>query len=476
MQIVPSSFIALAAIAVLLMQGPRRGFWAFLALTPLGAAAAFNLPAVGGASIIVMQLAVLALLALIVSSDGGIDRFAGSLRPGQPGFWMGLLLIYGTLSALVGPRLFEGMTDVFSIARSETVRGIIEVPLRATKGNLTQLFTLTLGGLTFLACATLFRSVPDRATVLSALAVATGVNIALGWIDVASHAVGMPWLLDPIHTANYAILDTHRMIGLKRMIGGFAEASSFGAYSLGLFAFWLQLWLGGRVSVRARWLLVLSLIAVLRSTSSGAYVGLTIYLLLTAGWLVAGHLRASMPRRLLGLALAAVAGLWLAAVLIFAAYHFSDPFNAFLDRALFDKLETSSGVERMSWNAQALRNFADTWGIGAGLGSVRASNWLLATLGSLGLPGTAIYVALLVSIFRTGRGVRDPQTLALIRALKAACLALFLTDLLTASTPNLGLFFFALAGTATGLARGAVLGNDVPQDTPVARLPQGARA
>ncbi|MEX0284247.1 MAG: hypothetical protein AB3N23_06520 [Paracoccaceae bacterium] len=462
MQIVPSTIVALIAIAILFRQGPRQGFWAFLALTPMGAAAAFNLPAVGGASILLMQLGVMVVFAMVCLVHGGLDRLAGSMRPGQTGFWVALVLVYCVFSALFAARVFQGQTEVFSLARSVNKTGIVSVPLRATTGNITQLFALVLAIFSFFAFATLFRVNPDRHAAMKAMAAVTIVHVGLGWLDVLSHAVGAPQFLDFLQTANYAILDTHRMIGIKRMVGGFSESSAFGAFSVGLFAFWLVLWLSGPTQPWQRLLLVLSLIAVLRSTSSGGYVSLVIFLLLTGGWLLARNLRDTMDRRVLLVCLMLVIGMWICALAIFGAYHFSSGFSAFIDRSLLTKLESSSGIERMSWNAQAFKNFVDTGLMGAGLGSVRASNWLIATLGSLGLPGTFLCLGVIVSVWRTGRTVQDPMMRALITSLKAACLGLFLNDLLSAPSPVPSVFMLTLVGTIVGLARGYELQNAVP--------------
>ena len=532
MQIVPSTFLALIAIAALLRMGPRNGLGVFLALTPLGAAAAFNLPAVGGASIMLVQLAVVAVVALVCLTPGGIDRLAGTLRPGQPGFWMALLLLYCIFSALFAARVFQGATEVFSVARSANKLGIVSVPLRPSAGNITQLFVMVLSVLSFLAFATLFRVTPDRATVMKAMAAATIVHVGLGWIDVASHAVGADWLLDPLRTANYAILDDHRMIGLKRMVGGFAEASSFGSYSVGIFAFWLLIWLSGPTTPLQRWMLFLSLVAVLRSTSSGAYVSVTIFLLLTGGWLLATSVRTTMSRRVALVCVLGIIALWVAAMVVFGAYHFSDTFEAFLDRSILTKLESSSGIERMSWNTQAFQNFLDTallgaglgsvrasnWALaslgslgipgtllfliamvtilragrnitdpamrstliglkGAGLGSVRASNWALASLGSLGIPGTLLFLIAMVTILRAGRNITDPAMRSTLIGLKAACIGLFLNDLLTAASPVPSVLFATMAGIVTGLARGVELEN--PMRKPLqasATAPLPARA
>ena len=476
-QIVPSTFLALIAIAALLRMGPRNGLGVFLALTPLGAAAAFNLPAVGGASIMLVQLAVVAVVALVCLTPGGIDRLAGTLRPGQPGFWMALLLLYCIFSALFAARVFQGATEVFSVARSANKLGIVSVPLRPSAGNITQLFVMVLSVLSFLAFATLFRVTPDRATVMKAMAAATIVHVGLGWIDVASHAVGADWLLDPLRTANYAILDDHRMIGLKRMVGGFAEASSFGSYSVGIFAFWLLIWLSGPTTPLQRWMLFLSLVAVLRSTSSGAYVSVTIFLLLTGGWLLATSVRTTMSRRVALVCVLGIVALWVAAMVVFGAYHFSDTFEAFLDRSILTKLESSSGIERMSWNTQAFQNFLDTALLGAGLGSVRASNWVLASLGSLGIPGTLLFLIAMVTILRAGRNIADPAMRSTLIGLKAACIGLFLNDLLTAASPVPSVLFATMAGIVTGLARGVELDNPMREPLQAsATAPLPARA
>ena len=457
MQIVPSTFIALAALALIAMKGPQRGLWVFLALTPLGAAAAFNLPAVGGASIGLVQLAVVMVFTMICLTQGGPNRLVGTVRPGQPGFWVLLLLVYCVLSAIYAPAIFRGATDVFAIARSANAEGIISKPLRPTTGNITQLFLLTLSILGFFAFATVFRLRPDPSVVVRGMIVATCVHFALGWLDVLSHKIGMPVLLDPIRTANYAILDDHRLMGLKRMIGGFPEASAFGAYSMGLFAFWLQYWLARPDAPWARLMLLASLMVVLRSTSSGAYVTLAVFLTLFGGWAAIRHLRRQVSRQAVMIALAAFLMVWIAVLLILASYVLLPSFTAFLDRLIFDKLGTSSGIERMSWNAQAYRNFLDTALMGAGLGSVRASNWLMAALGSVGLIGTGLFLTVMYSVFRLPTTQADGPTRDLVSALKTACFALFLGELLTGATPVLGVFFFALLGLITGLVRGQSL-------------------
>lgn len=405
MQIVLSSVLALVVIIALTFRGPYKGLWLFMAVTPLGAAAAINLPAVGGASILVTDLIALTMFALVVIHRQGLALMAGTMRYGQPGFWMMMLFIYATFATLMFPSIFAGQTEVFSLSRSANETGIISIPLRPSSGNLTQLFRLGLGVAIFFAVATVFRVRPDGKTVVFALAVATGVNAALGWLDVATYAVGAEALLEPIRSANYAILYDVRMAGLKRMIGGFPEASAFGYFSLGLFAFWFQYWLDTPRSKLVVLMVVIAAIAVLRSTSSASYVAMLAYLV-TAGliWIGATFGRET-ERRSVVIAISAILVAWLGAIAIFASYEYVGSVQAFLDRALFNKLDGASGVERLSWNAQAFTNFVDTNFMGAGLGSVRASSWLMATLASLGAIGTGLFFALIVSVLADRKSV-----------------------------------------------------------------------
>ncbi len=445
-------------VLILLVKGPYRGAPWFLAATPFGAAAAFNLPAAGGASILVTDIAAMTMFALVLTSREGLSRLAGTARFGQPGLAMFLLALFAIIATMLFPTVFKGQTEVFSIARINNESGIVSLPLRPSTGNLTQLFRMMLGVITFFAVATVFRLRPEAGMVLKALAVATVVHVTLGWLDVITYFLGIhELLLDPIRSANYAILVDHRMVGLKRMIGGFPEASSFGFFTIGLFAFWLQYWLLTPRSRLATVCLILTGIALVRSTSSAAYVSTILFLATFAMISVAMHLRSSITRRGAKIAGGSVVALWMVALALFAAYELLQPVSDFLDRALFNKLDGASGKERGNWNSQAFRNFLDTYMMGAGLGSVRASNWLLATMASLGVVGTGLFLWFMYNIARLPRPENDAQRASVIRSLKAACLAFFLSSMLTSATPDLGVIFFALAGFAAGLSRGAVV-------------------
>ncbi|MGR3802522.1 hypothetical protein [Marinibacterium profundimaris] len=471
MEIVPSTFLALAAIATLFAIGPYRGLWAFIGLAPFGAAAALNLPAVGGATIGQLELTLCFVLLIAAASPGGPDRLVGTLRPGQPGFWLLLVILYGVLSAAFLPRVFAGATDIFGLSRDVNADRIISIPLGPSNGNITQTFYMVLSAACFLAVATLFRVRPDEKAVLTAMVVCTSVNFGLGMIDVISSFVGLPELLDPIRTANYAMATQHTMAGIKRMVGGFPEASAFGAFTVVLFGFWLHYWVIAPRSRLVTAMFAMTAFCVLRSTSSGAYVALIGLLGVYSIWLVWVASRGRFSRRVASVLVWMILGTWLLGVGVVTAYNLVPGVTEFLDDTLLNKLESDSGVERMSWNIQAWKNFVETWTMGAGLGSVRASNWLMACLGSLGILGTAAYLAFLGSMFRapaqTGVETRDH----VIQALKVACLAQVIAAMPTAPTPNLGTSFFIFAGLIVGLSRSAAAARDLPMPMPVARRP-----
>lgn len=444
-------------MAILMAQGVHRGLWALFMMMPLGAAAAFNLPALGGATIGITDLAAVVVFLMVVLTRGAGASTFGTIRAYQPGFFFAGVMIVAAFSAIFFPVFFTGETEVFGISRNENSPGIVRIPLGFSTGNITQLFRLTLGFILFLALATAFRRRPDARAVLRAMIAATVLNFVLGWVDVLTYTTGTALLLDPIRTANYSMHITDTMAGFKRMVGGFPEASSFGVFSLALFGFWLQYVVRAGAGRAGPWMLALATISVLRSTSSAAYLALVVFVVGFTLFYLLRVLRPRADRRTMSFVLIMALILWLGGLAIAAGYGLVEQVTEFLDRVLFKKLSSDSGVERMSWNAQAMQNFRDTWGLGAGLGSVRASNWLVACLGSIGVLGTLLYLGFLGALARMPEtrpnGTDHPPHGAVILALKSAIFALLVSAVLTLATPDLGLPFFALAGLATGLSR-----------------------
>jgi hypothetical protein len=456
-EIVPSTGIAAVLVAVMVAMGPYRGLLVFFALMPMGAMAAFNLPAAGGASITASDLAIIVLFLAVAFRSGAVGDMIGTMRPGQPGFLLLLFLGYATLATLFFPRVFEGQTDVFGIGRISNAVGIVIRPLRPDGGNLSQLFRMFSSILAFITLAALFRRKPDLSAIRAGVIAATLVHVVLGVLDVVSYAAGALWLMEPFRTANYTLAINHEMAGIKRMIGGFPEASAFGYFTLGLFGFWLRSWLA---DPKDRWSVLylgLSFAVLLRSTSTSAYVASVFLVLLVVLTGVLGNRTGAVARRagwVVGLSMAMIPVAVFAAV---GAYELVPEIKAFMHRVLLDKMSSDSGVERMSWNLQAFRNFLDTWMLGAGLGSVRASNWVVACLATSGLVGAGLMFAWVWSVLTLRCPGATTEQRIMIVALQTGCLGLLVRALVVKASPNLDVLFFAMAGAAVGLTRAAAV-------------------
>ena len=124
------------------------------------------------------------------------------------------------------------------------------------------------------------------------------------------------------------------------------------------------------------------------------------------------------------------------------------------EATILNKMTTQSGVERSLWNSQALAVFFATYGLGAGVGSVRASSFLIALLANVGVIGTALYAMFLLSALRE-RGLprNDPYRRAVQDAARAACIALLVSASVAGGSVDLGLVFSLLAGIGSSRLR-----------------------
>ena len=454
MQLVPSTAIVLFLIALMLRQGPYRGLVLLMAMAPFGMMAAFNLPAVGGTSIVALDLAVVAMFFSLALRRRGFDDMLDAFGRHGAGIWLALFVGYATVATLFFPAIFAGQTEVFSIGREANSDGIVSAPLAPGTGNLSQLMRMYLSVAGFAVAHAAMRRRPDAGLALRAMQAATLVHLALGLADILTNAAGLTHLMEPIRTANYALTLGQKMGGLNRMIGGFPEASAYGFFSMGMLGFWLSYWFSYRGTSRAPAVfLAIAVFEVLRCTSSSAYVA-AVGLLIT--FAVVNSVRAGaggyLSARSATIIFTVLALLPLMAAGAYMAYALLPGVTEFVDRSLLTKLSSDSGTERMSWNAQALRNFADTLGLGAGLGSVRASNWVVACLACTGLIGTFAFLAFAARLVTAHAGpLADTRTRNVIRALQWGCGGFLMRAFVVQGTPNLQIYFFAMAGMGLAL-------------------------
>lgn len=416
--------------------------YAFFASTLLGAAAALILESLGGTTI---QPAHLLLGFLTMKLLGSRDIRAGALRAvavGSPGFWLLVTVGYATITAYLLPRFFSGQTLAFAVrAQGENYAA----PLAPTTSNLTQSVYFIGNCICFLVLSGFGSSEAGRKCLGRAAFMCVILNLGFAALDLVTYATNTGELLSFIRNSTYSMMSDTEMAGFKRIVGSFVEASSFGYWTLGYFAFATSLWLSG-IAVRLTLVLsVLSFFALLFSTSTTAYVGLSGYLFVEYVMIAVHFLFWRVqPQMLIFLICAPII---LAVVVI--AICLNDASYAYvanlLDTMVLNKMSTGSGVERSNWNNQAIQNFLDTFGFGAGNGSVRASSFPVAVVASLGVLGTATYALFLLTIWFRRKEPAPRAISAMQTAARSACLAWLIAATTSAGFIDLGLPFFAFA-------------------------------
>ena len=357
-------------------------------------------------------------------------------------------------SSLLLPRLFEGMTDVFSLSRSDSDDGeAFPVPLKPSGGNITQ-SVYALGSFVIaIGMSVLARRPGGYATVLKGLLLVTGLDIFFAIFDLLTAATHTEFLLDAIHTGAYAFLTSDESGGLKRISGSFSEASAFATFSLGLLAVNVSLFLSRvRPRLTGCYGVVLAVLLFL-STSSTAYVSLAILAAAFAGGAVYAALRWGNARPMKTLAAAGCIGIFIGGLAFLFAPSLTLAIWNLLDVSLFQKSQSDSAMERGALNTQAIQIFLDTYGLGAGVGSTRTSNYVLLLASNLGVIGMVLFVVLILAL--TLLRVRcdlDDEARAVVRAARVGMLAALVPATLIGTIFDLGPMFYIFVGIVASSA------------------------
>jgi hypothetical protein len=422
---------------------------AFIVSTLLSSAAALLLPSLGYANIQPAHLLLGFLAVAVVASRAALRRASNALEFSGAGFWLLLTALYTALSAYFLPRIFAGATYVFAIARTEIGPGIISQPLAPVSGNITQ----SIYFVGDLACFLVFYVYASRPRGLSAtvnaVLLCTAINLAFAAIDLGSYWAGLGDVLGFIRNGSYRMLDEGTVLGFKRIVGSFPEASTFAYFTVGFFAFCTRLWIAGHRRAITGPLAFLSLAALAASTSSTGYAATSGFIVLLFLGAVGQMLTRPVRKETLGL----VVALPLVIGIILIGVRLSPPawqtVSDLTNQTVFNKLNTSSGIERQKWNDQALINFADTEGLGGGAGSVRASSFPIAVLGNIGAFGAVTYgLFLFCVLFGRRDRWREPFPASCQSAGRWACVAQLIGASVAGSFIDLGLPFFIFAGLA----------------------------
>lgn len=433
----------------------RAAPWAMLAFVMLASlmsgSAAFVLTGLGG-STVPPASAALPFLLLRCLLPGGFanGQWAGALRENV---WLLAFVLYGSLGAYLLPRIFAGQVDVTPLRPIPTGDPFVTFPLAFSPQNVTVSVYLLLT-LTAALCSFLVASRPGNATRIARVAaVVAATHAGLGFASVAFAGTPLAALLDFFRNGFYAQLD-QTVSGFVRMNGIAPEPSGYAIFGFAYCVFTCELWARGVEKAWTRPAALLMLAALFVSTSSTAYVGLIGYGAVWLGRMLLAPARFSGGAllALVGTALVGAIGLVLTLLLV---PELAETVGRIVDRVLFDKGDSLSGMQRMAWALQGFEAFRASAGLGIGMGSFRSSSLVTAILGSAGVIGIAAFALHLVRVFGPLRastyapGAGRPEDVGIAAAWTA--LIMLIPAAVTAASPDPGLNWGLMGGIALAL-------------------------
>lgn len=364
--------------------------------------------------------------------------------------WVALaLLIYVMVGAYIIPRLLAGQIPVIGDVGGYSMA----VPLQPVSGNFNQCMYFAFGVAIFFVIRIVLYDERYFRIIFIGIMTAAAIHVSLGILDFGGKLIGLSDLLKPIRTAGYTMHTSSSVGKFWRIAGGGSEASAFATESVTYLAFTLTYWraTGSRVALMIA--LPLALLLAL-STSTTAYVALIILSVPMLATIFADLNRDQLRRRdalILGvLAFGSIS----IAVLNFAAPSLLGGFFELLIEMVLNKSKSDSAIERSFWNTNSINAFFLSNGLGVGIGSTRASSWLIAVLSQFGVIGSALLAVMVwvlaVGVHRPGPDLKiaAPQhsILQMAASVRAAAIAGLLARILAGGNADPGLLFMASVG------------------------------
>lgn len=454
MQPSPAGLLVFVMLLVLVYSMRGSIVSGLIASLAFATTAAVTLTAIGGSSPLIYVL----FAALFISTmplRRGFWRDFGAVSAQVRVAWLVYgLMAYAVIGSWLFPRLFAGHVGVFVASREKD--GVFEVPLMPVSGNITQTGYFVLGGLIFIAvCILLSRRRHLEDIRLGFLALAC-INAAGGLIDFAGKLLGIGDVLAPVRTASYEMLTNAEQAGFARIVGLCPEASTFGSLSLACAAFTYVYWRETKSRLAAV-LTAILVVLILLSTSTTAYVGLVVLSIPVAFSVSRSFLADRIGRQ----DVLIVASFLLLVTVFLAMVTYSqqvfDSLNHLVDKTIISKADSASARERSYWNYKSLQAFVETYGLGVGMGSSRASSWPIAVISQLGIVGAIMLGSLLTVLFNGLGRLRsrvDARSRAIVASVRASSLAGLLSASISGGSADPGvIFFIAVATVATVRAR-----------------------
>jgi hypothetical protein len=360
------------------------------------------------------------------------------------------LLAYAVVGSWLFPRLFAGHVGVFVASRERN--GVFEVPLMPVSGNITQTGYFVMGGLIFIAVCVLLTRRSHLEDICRGFLILACVHTAGGLIDFMAKLGGAGDVLAPIRTASYEMITNAEQAGFARIVGLCSEASTFGGISLACIAFTYTYWRKTQSRLALALTAILALL-ILLCTSTTAYVGMAILCVPVGFSLLRSFLASRIGNEDVLLVVSFLFFIAAFLAIIIHSQQVFDSINHLIDKAIINKADSESGRERAYWNYKSLQAFVETYGLGVGMGSSRASSWPIAVISQLGLVGGIVLGSLLAVLFNGLGRLRvrvDARTDAIVSSVRASSLAGLLSASISGGSADPGIIFFvALAVVAT---------------------------
>lgn len=421
------------------------------------ASAAITLHAMGGSPIPPGYLMIAFLGLGVLIRTGGPGRVLETLYFGRAEYTLILFIVWAIITALFMPRIFQGMFEVYPLGTDSTGL-LLPQPIGPLTSNIAQSVYYVGDLAVFIMVGALLLSMRTLRPIALAVLISAFFNILFVLVDTATYLTGTGNILNFVRNADVVHRAEDVVLGMKRVTGFFAETSSYSSHALALFAFTFRLWRGGVYLPYVGAVALATCITLVLSTSSTAYAGLALYLMVTLPRDFSGtdstlpNDRGRVGRTGLLLSLIPVGGV-LAAIAIAVRPDLLDPINNMINEMLINKLDSESGIERMNWNMLALQNVVDTYGLGVGVGSNRNSSFVIALISSTGIIGSILFVVFVVKVFRTNHGrvfhsAEGKENVQIAAAARSGMIALIIANSLAGGT-SLGLLFFIFAAMAS---------------------------
>lgn len=469
----PAVLLWIAMIAAAASRGPAllyllliAGSFGTLQMLPGGGSVPNLLPQSACAALFVGK---------VLIQRGNITRGTEAALDPQRLALFSAFLAYAVIGALVLPRVFAGMFEVVPVSAFRFGTDI----LNPGAGNITQSGYMALSYAATLSFTIIGQTDAMRDHFRRALLYGAYTLIGTGILDLITYNLHISDVLEPFRTATYALLTDVEADGAKRVVGLMPEASSYGSACVGLLSlilFMRPLFRQGLEQTLAVAAIVLLMAMTMMSTSSTAIVGLGVMGGVYGLDLLVRLLDPRNPRRdQLNLEISLII---LVVFAIFVSFvvkpDLFDPLISLVDKMVFQKTSTASYAERSLWNRVGWHAFLDSGGLGAGLGSIRVSNWAISILGSTGVFGAILMFGFILQQLiavprRAPMAVKQFSTV-----MKLGLLPTLVMYQIAGTIPDIGI----LAAATLGMIAAAHMA--VPAPRPLAGagqpVPAGARA